>query len=492
MSVDPDPTDAAPDPGGIGWRQRIGWIAGLLVLSAAFLLPAFPGLSPEASRTAWLALAMAVFWITEAIPIPATALLPLLLIPALGIARGKEAMREAAAPYADPVIFLFMGGFMLALAMERWNLHRRIALGIVARSGTRPRALIKGFLCASAFVSLWTSNAATTMMLMPVGISIHRMIRQGPEARDFGAALVLAIAYGANIGGMGTLVGTPPNSILKGFMEARGVEVGFARWMLLGVPLVLVSLPCVHWILTRISFRIGNQEVPGAQATLRAEQAKLGPVSTPEWAVAGAFLLAITLWLTRELWKHRAPELTDEAIAMGSAILLFFIPADWRKGVFVLDWRALRSMPWDVLILFGGGLSLASAIHKTGLASALATAMRGMEPWPPLLILLAIAAVVVLATALTSNTATTAAFLPVIAPMAEAIHQPALLLCLPVALAASADFALPVGTPPNAIAFGTGLISLPRMAKAGIRVDLLFILLIPILTWTLGRWAFGL
>jgi sodium-dependent dicarboxylate transporter 2/3/5 len=475
-----------------GWRQRGGLLIGVAVLGLAFVLPPLPGLSGEASRTALLAIAMAVFWISEALPIPATALLPLIMLPALGITRGKDAMREAAAPYADPVIFLFMGGFMLALAMERWNLHRRIALGIVALAGTKPRSLIKGFLAAAAFVSMWTSNAATTMMLMPVGLSIHRMIQRGSGARDFGAALVLAIAYGANIGGMGTLIGTPPNSILKGFLETRGVEVGFAQWMLLGVPLVLVSLPLVYLILTRLSFQVDNTEVPGARATLEAERAKLGPMTGPEWAVTGAFLLAIVLWITRELWKTRAPEVTDEAIAMGSAILLFFIPADWRKGVFVLDWKALRNMPWDVLVLFGGGLSLASAIDKTKLAAAMAEGMHGMQGWPPFLMLVIVCGVMVLATALTSNTATTAAFLPVIASLADAVGQPALLLCVPVALAASADFALPVGTPPNAIAFGTGLISLPRMAKAGIRVDLLFIVLIPVLMWTIGRWAFRL
>ncbi|RFC46439.1 MAG: solute carrier family 13 (sodium-dependent dicarboxylate transporter), member 2/3/5 [Verrucomicrobia bacterium] len=492
MNADHSLEEAPPATGMIGWRQRGGLIGGLTVLLTAFFLPAFPGLSHEASRTACLALAMAIFWITEALPIPATALLPLVFIPAFGIAKGKDAMREAAAPYADPVIFLFMGGFMLALAMERWNLHRRIALEIVARAGTKPRSLIKGFLCASAFVSMWTSNAATTMMLMPVGLSIHRMVRRGPGSQAFGAALVLAIAYGANIGGMGTLIGTPPNSILKGFLEARGVAVSFAQWMLLGVPMILVSLPFVYWILTRVSFQIGNRAVPGVGEALRTERSKLGPMSAPEWAVSGAFLLAISLWLTRELWKTHAPELTDEAIAMGCATLLFFIPADWRRGSFVLDWSALRNMPWDVLILFGGGLSLASAVEKTKLAAALATSMQGMQSWPPLLILFAISAGVILATALTSNTATTAAFLPVIAPMAEAMHQPALLFCLPVALAASADFALPVGTPPNAIAFGTGLISLPRMARTGIRVDLLFVVLIPLLTWTLGKWAFGL
>jgi sodium-dependent dicarboxylate transporter 2/3/5 len=265
-----------------------------------------------------------------------------------------------------------------------------------------------------------------------------------------------------------------------------------AQWLLLGVPLVLLSLPLVYLLLTRVSFQVDNTEVPGARDALRKEQAKLGPMIWPEWAVTGAFLLAIVLWVTRELWKARAPEVTDEAVAMGCALLLFFIPADWRKGIFVLDWKALRNMPWDVLVLFGGGLSLANAIEKTGLAGGMAGAMYGMQAWPPFLIIVIVTAVMVVATALASNTATTAAFLPVIASLADAIHQPPALLCIPVALAASADFALPVGTPPNAIAFGTGLISLPRMARAGVRVDLLFVALVPILMWTIGRWAFHL
>jgi sodium-dependent dicarboxylate transporter 2/3/5 len=291
---------------------------------------------------------------------------------------------------------------------------------------------------------------------------------------------------------MGTLIGTPPNSILKGFLGARGTEISFAQWMMFGVPIVVISLPLVYVILTRVSFRVDNAEVPGARETLRAEQAKLGPVTWPEWAVAGAFLLAILLWVTREMWKAQAPEVTDEAIAMGCAILLFFVPANWEKGVFVLDWKALRNLPWDVLVLFGGGLSLANAIEKTGLAAGMAGAMYGMQTWPPFFIILMVTAVMVVATALASNTATTAAFLPVIASLAEAMHQPPALLCVPVALAASADFALPVGTPPNAIAFGTGLISLPRMARAGIRVDLLFVVLVPVLMWTIGRWALHL
>lgn len=481
--------------GGYGWRQRGGLVLGLGLLVACFLAPPVFGLELAASRVALLAMTMAVLWVTEALPIPVTALLPLVMLPLLGITEGKHPMREAAAPYADPIIFLFMGGFLLSLAMERWNLHRRIALAIIDRVGTKPRALLLGFLVSAAFVSMWTSNAATAMMLMPIGLSVYGMIREAQgvkEAAGFGAALVLAIAYGANVGGMGTLIGTPPNAILKGYLESsQGIEITFAQWMQFGIPLVLIALPLVHLILTRVSFQVGNVEVPGIREALAEERRGLGRITFPEWAVTGAFLLAVALWVSRESWKALFPALTDEVIAMLSALLLFAIPVDWKKGIFVLDPGSIRKMPWDVLLLYGGGLSLAAAIEKTELAAAMAAGLGGMSGWPPFLIVILVSAVMIVATALTSNTATTVAFLPVIGSLAVAVNQPALLLCVPVTVAASADFALPVGTPPNAIAFGTGLVTLPRMVKAGIWVDLLFVFLIPVVMWTVGRWVFG-
>ena len=487
-----------------GWRQRIGLILAALLLLAMWFAPPLGGLSAEGTRVGLLAVMMAALWVTEAIPIPATALLPLVLLPLLGV----SPIRQAAAPYSDPIIYLFMGGFMLALAMERWDLHRRVALAIIGSVGTRPRSLILGFLCAAAFISMWTSNSATAMMLLPIGVSVYALLNSLPGsqavAKEMGAALVLAIAYGANIGGMGTLIGTPPNAILKAYMEkAHGVEISFGQWMLIGVPVVLVSLPLVHLILTRVSFRVANNEIPGVREQISSERAKLGRMTWPEWAVTGAFALAMTLWISREVWKADAPKaageawplgalITDEVIAMGAALLLFFIPANKQKSAFVLDWTCLKKMPWDVLILFGGGLSLAGAMDKTGLVTALAQVLEGMSGWHPLAIMFLVTLVMIFATALTSNTATATAFLPVIGALAIGINQPALLLCVPVAIAASADFALPVGTPPNAIAYSSGLVSLPRMLKAGIWVNLLFAALLPLLMWTLGRLVFGL
>ncbi|WP_240914751.1 DASS family sodium-coupled anion symporter [Roseimicrobium sp. ORNL1] len=489
--------------GGYGLRQKIGLFLGLALLLCTIFAPPIFGLAAPASKVALLAATMAVLWVTEAVPIPATALMPLVLLPLLGV----SPIKDASAPYADPIIFLFMGGFMLALAMERWNLHRRIALSIIDTVGTKPRALVLGFLLSGTFISMWTSNSATAMMLLPIGVSVYGLLKQsggaiGIGTKEFGAALVLSIAYGANIGGLGTLIGTPPNALLAAHMnKTHGIEVGFFQWMKLGVPLILVALPFVYFILTRVSFKVPNVEVPGLREALHGERSKLGKMSKGEWAVLFAFGMAIVLWVSRELWKAEPPKpgeaallgwlVTDDVIAMGAALLLFFIPVDFKKGVFVLDWQCIKKLPWDVLVLFGGGLSLAEAFKKTGLVNSMATSMQEMAGWPPFVIVFLVVAVMTAATALTSNTATTAAFLPVISGLAVAVNQPAILLCVPVAIAASADFALPVGTPPNAIAYGSGLVSLPRMVKAGIWVDLLFVILIPIMMWTVGRWVFG-
>ncbi len=492
----PAPRSARPDTSETGYdlRQRIGAVLSAVLATAMLFSPPLGTLDAAATKVALLTALMAVLWVTEAAPIPATSLLPLVLLPLLGLAP----IRQAATPYADPIIYLFMGGFMLALAMERSHLHLRLALGIIATVGTQPRSLVLGFLCAGAFISMWTSNSATAMMLLPIGVSVCALLQSSAGRSgtgETGAALVLAIAYGANIGGMGTLIGTPPNAVLKAYLErSHGISIGFGQWMLLGVPLILIALPVVWLVLTRLSFRVPAVAVEGVRAEIAAARARLGPPSRAEWTVAGAFLLAVTLWISREFWKSAGPLgsfLTDEVIAMGSALLLFFIPAGRGQG-FVLGWDEMKKLPWDVLILFGGGLSLAAAMEKTGLVLALARALEGMNGWHPLAIIFLVTTVMIFATALTSNTATATAFLPVTGALALAVGQPALLLCVPVALAASADFMLPVGTPPNAIAYGSGLVSLPRMVRAGIGVNLAFALLLPLLMWTLGRWVFNL
>jgi len=497
MTQPPAPRSTPQEHSETGYdlRQRIGAALAALLFVALWVSPPLGSLDTMGTKVALLTALMAVLWVTEAVPIPATALLPLALLPLLGV----SPIRQAAVPYADPVIYLFMGGFMLALAMERCHLHLRLALAIIAWVGTNPRALVLGFICAGSFISMWTSNSATAMMLLPIGVSVYTLLQSSSAGRsgaaETGAALVLAIAYGANIGGMGTLIGTPPNAVLKAYLErSHGISIGFGQWMLLGVPLILLTLPVAWWILTRLCFRVPAAAVEGVREEIATARARLGPPSRAEWTVAAAFALAVTLWISRESWKAippLGPLLTDEVIAMGTALLLFFIPAGRGHG-FVLGWSDMKKLPWDVLILFGGGLSLAAAMEKTGLVLALAKALEGMNGWPPLAIVFLVTLVMIFATALTSNTATATAFLPVTGALALAVGQPALLLCVPVTLAASADFMLPVGTPPNAIAYGSGLVSLPRMVRAGLCMNLTFAVLLPLLMWTLGRWVFGI
>ncbi len=477
-----------------GTRSKIGLATGPVLFLTMLLLPAPEGLSPEGWRAAATAALMATWWITEAIPIPATALLPLVLFPVLDVG----GITETAAPYANPLIFLFMGGFMIALAMQRWELHRRVALRIIHRIGTRPQAVMAGFMASAAFLSMWVSNTATAVMMLPIALSVVELARDpdaeaaAGEYRHFATALVLGIAYACNIGGVGTLIGTPPNALLAGFMsETYGVEIGFAQWMLVGLPIVGIGLPLTYLILTRLVYPFRIDELPGGDALIRRELKRLGTISIPERRVGVVFLGTATLWIVRPLLEDVVPGLSDAGIAILGATLLFMIPANWQEGEFLLDWETTKRLPWDVLILFGGGLSLASAIERTGLAEWIGTSLSGVQAWPLVLVVLLVSAVVIMLTEITSNTATAAAFLPIMASVAVGIGQSPMLLVAPVALAASCAFMLPVATPPNAIVYGSGAVTIPQMARAGLWLNLLFVVLITAATYTLVAWVFG-
>lgn len=474
---------------GYGVRQWVGLIGGPVLLVAMLLLPAPEGMTVAAWRAAAVGGLMAVWWVTEALPIPATALLPLVLFPVLDV----RPIDEAAPPYANPLIFLFMGGFMLALAMERWGLHRRIALGIIRAIGTRPRSIIAGFMVASAFLSMWVSNTATAMMMLPIGLSVVGLV-QGEEAPGrtsappghFAVVLMLAIAYACSVGGMGTLVGTPTNAFLVGFLdETYDVEIAFANWLLLGVALLALALPVIFLVLTRLVYPIRLRELPGGADYIRSEWERLGPMSRGEGLIGVVFALVAVLWVTRPLLDDHLPGLSDPGIAMGGALLLFVLPVDVRRGVFVLDWAWAKRLPWGVLILFGGGLSLAAAISDTGLAAWIGGRMDLLASWPPLLIVVAVVAVIIFLTELTSNTATAAAFVPILASVAVGIGQNPLLLVVPATLAASCAFMLPVATPPNAIVYGSSFVTVPQMARAGIVLNTLFVGLVTLLAYLL-------
>lgn len=484
----------APPPPGWPVARRAGLLLGPLALAATLLAPPPAGLSAAGWHAAGVGLLMAIWWITEPIPIPATSLLPLLLFPLLGVAT----MDAAASPYANPLIFLFLGGFLLALAMQRWGLHRRVALTIIQMVGTRPRSIVAGFLVSTALLSMWVSNTATAMMMLPIGLSIVQLAcgtdsigGLDGEKRNFAVALLLAIAYGSSIGGMATLIGTPTNALLAGFFsETYGVEIGFAQWLMVGLPLMIVGLPITHLVLTRLVFPVRMKELAGGRKLIRSELQALGRISRPERMVGLVFLLVAVLWIAQPLYQGWVPGVSDAGIAMFGAILLFLLPVNLRKGEFVLDWETAESLPWGVLLLFGGGLSLAAAVAKTGLAGWIGGELGGMEHLPSWMVVAVVAGVVMMLTELTSNTATAAAFLPVTTALAAGIGQNPLLFAVPTVLAASCAFMLPVATPPNAIVYGSRLVTIPQMARAGAVLNLAFLVLVVILTYTLLPLAF--
>ncbi len=416
---------------------------------------------------------MAVLWMTEALPLAVTALLPLALFPLLGIAP----VEAVAAPYANPLIFLFLGGFLIALAIERWGLHRRIALNVIHAVGAREDFQVGGVMLATAAVSMWVSNTATTIMMLPVALSIVPRDPSGgvePERRGFAAALLLAVAYGASIGGVATLVGTPPNALFAGFMlETYGLEIGFGQWMLLGVPVSLAMLGITWLLLTRGLFVVRRQEQPGARAAIHAALHDLGPASRAEKRTAMVFAVTAVLWLSRPWLQQAFPSLSDTGIAIAGALSLFVVPSGRERGERLLDWQHAERLPWGVLLLFGGGLTLASAIAGSGLAAWVGEQLTAFETWPFVVLVAFVVLLITLFSELASNTATAATFLPVVAALAISVGEDPIRLAVPAALAASFGFMLPVATPPNAIVFGSGQVSVGQMLRAGIWLDLL-------------------
>ena len=485
-------------PAGPSWRRRIGLIAGLAVFAVLRVLPPPVAMPAEAWPVAALAGLMAVWWVSEAIPVPATALLPVLVLPLLGV-RDPVA---AAAPYGNPLIFLFLGGFLIALAVQRWGLHRRLALNMLRRVGTSPHALVAGFLAVAAILSMWLSNTATSIVLLPVALSVAAMVHRSgaaiidPDTRAaMDAALLLAIAYGANIGGLATLIGTPPNALLAGFLlQSTGYSLGFARWMLFALPVTVILLAATWLVLTRLAFRIPSVPLPGASATIRAELAALGPVSGPELRVAVVFLAVAGAWLARPAVEGLLPGnvvVTDPGIAVAGALALFLLPSGRRPGERLLDWSQARRLPWGVLILFGGGLSLAGAIGDTGLAAWIANRLTGLADLPLGVIVTGVTATIIMLTELTSNTATAATFLPLVAELATRFGHDPLMLAIPATLAASCAFMLPVATPPNAIIYGSGRVTMGQMAWAGIWLNVLATAVIVTAAFVLLPLVFG-
>ncbi len=446
--------------------------------------PVPEGISPTAWKVLGVAIWMAFWWLTEALPVAVTALMPLIVFPALGLFDFKI----SAAPYAHPLIFLFMGGFIIAKAIETWNLHRRIALLIVNAFGTRPDHLIGGFMLATAILSMWVSNTATTVMMLPIAMSIIGVLNEKEDTRVAGntaTALLLGIAYSASIGGAGTLVGTPPNALLAAFaQEQLGIELGFAKWMTIGLPVVLVMLPLAWLLLTRVTCPVARRPIPGADAIVKAEIAALGPMSVEEKRVLAVFVLTALSWIFRPLITNAFPSmgLTDSGIALIGALSLFIIPTNQGDNSSLMTWPRAVTLPWGVLLLFGGGLSLAHAISESGLADTVGGGLSGLESFPTIVLVAAVTILIIFLTEITSNTATTAVFLPIVATVAVSAGIAPLDLAIPVALAASCAFMMPVATPPNAIVFASEKLTVAHMAKAGFLLNLIAVAVIILIT----------
>jgi sodium-dependent dicarboxylate transporter 2/3/5 len=488
-------------------KEYTGIILGLGIFLLIALLPLDPAvLSISARYTAAVTLLMVVWWLTEALPIYATALVPLVLFPVLGILTPDVAARS----YADQTVFLFMGGFFIAVTMQKWNLHRRIALRIVQQVGLEPRRIILGFMIATAFVSMWISNTATAMMMVSIALAmVTTMAGRDPDAdpaqyTSFSTCLILGVAYAATIGGMATLIGTPPNGILIAqissiFPEAPPID--FFSFMLFAAPLSALFL-IIAWLwLTYGAYRHMPHSIARGKEVILEESQKLGSMNRGELLTFLVFIFTALAWIFRTE-KHIGaitvpgivtfiPGVQDATIAITGALLLFLIPVDIKKKVFVLDWETARGIPWGILILFGGGICLSEGFLQSGLAAVIADHLTILREFPILLIVLVVLLVITFLNEIASNTAIASIFIPLMAITSVSIGIHPFFFMIAGALGSSLGFMLPVGTPPNAIAYGTGYLTTRDMVRSGITLNLIGVVLVTSLVVTVVPWALG-
>ncbi len=476
--------------------QNIGLLLGPIIFFLMMLLDRSQTvMEPAAWRVAAVGLWMAAWWATEAVSVPVTAFLPMVMFPFLDVASMAETTRH----YANPIIYLFLGAFILAIAIEKWQLHKRIALAILSITGTDGKFLIGGFMVVAALLSMWMTNTSTTMMLMPIALSVANMIAQenqhlnDRQIKAFQKAMLLGLAYAATIGGLATLIGTPPNALLAAFLvENYDIQITFANWMLVGVPVMVVMLPLAWYSLTHISYKVDIPANPEVNEHIKNMVADLGPMTKAEARVGLVFLLVVSFWILRQpisTW-FGVDFLTDTGIVMTAALLLFLLPSGSQKQTQLLTWENVQGLPWGVLVLFGGGLSLAAAVSDSGLAAWLGSSLMPLGAFGVLALVLAATGLVIFLTELTSNVATAATFLPVVAAVALELGVSPLLLCVPVTLAASCAFMLPVATPPNAIVFASGKLTIPDMVQAGFLLNIIGMVLLTLVAIWLAPMVF--
>nr|WP_319493688.1 DASS family sodium-coupled anion symporter [uncultured Desulfobacter sp.] len=481
-----------------GKGRAVGFFLGPVIFILMLLLPVPHGMKPEAWHVAAVTVLMATWWITEAIPIPATSLLPIALFPLLGVMKSPV----ATAPYANHLIYLFMGGFFLAVTMEKWNLHRRVALYTIRAVGVSPSRMIMGFMVATAFLSMWVSNTATAMMMVPIGLAVINQVTglssddlryvcvdESPEF-NFGRSLMLGIAYAASVGGVATIIGTPPNTVMAGMVEKMfKIEIGFGQWMLFGVPLAVITLGIAWFFLTKLLFPMGDLELSGGAAIIDDEIKKLGPMSGAEKKIVAVGCLMATFWLSRgflakaDFMHGIMPHfnyISDATIGIMGALLLFCIPVDFKKRTFLLDWQTAVKIPWDVILLFGGGLAIANGFTRTELATYIAGQLGALEGTSLFVFVGVVVLITIFLTEITSNTATATLLVPIMGSAAIAMGVHPFATIIGACVAASYAFMLPVATPPNAVVFGSGCVSIRQMARAGLWLNIVGTILITV------------
>lgn len=456
----------------------IGLVSGPISFFLVLLVFKSGTLNPQALAVLASAIWMAIWWITEAVPISVTALLPLVLFPVTG---GLDMVATSAA-YGHRYIFLFLGGFIISIAIEKWNLHMRIALGIIEGIGANPKRIILGFMMATGFLSMWISNTATSVMMLPIAMAIINQLRQD-DNNNFGKALLLSIAYSASIGGMATLIGTPPNLVLAGVIEETfSLEISFVKWMSLGLPLSIILL-FVSWkYLTSFAFRLQKSSSAEQLMEIKMMKKDLGPMKFEEKSVVLVFVCMAVMWMFRPLLQAIVPGLDDSVIAVMAAVAVFILPAKDRKQ-HLLKWDEAVKLPWGIIILFGGGMALAQGFKMSGLADWIGAGISSFEGLSVFFLVLIIVAAVNFLTEITSNLATTAMILPVLATLAINLNVHPYIFMISAALAASCAFLLPVATPPNAVVFGSGMLRVPDMARTGIWMNLISIFIITFISY---------